>query len=73
MKLISCYNRETRNPVTGTTMGQLQVAYEDRKLKLVRAGYEYVEIWEHEFDEMMKTTPVLGEMAAELKVYIYFY
>ena len=42
------------NPITHTPMWQLHKQTEQRKQKILQAGFGYVEIWEHEFTEMKK-------------------
>ena len=51
----SCYKPSTINPQSGETMQELYDKYNTRKAILNRGKYEYIEIWEHEYDRELKT------------------
>ena len=55
----SCYNRSTVNPQCGETMEELYEKYITRKAILNTSKYKYIEIWEHEYDTMLKTNDKL--------------
>ena len=61
-----CYNPKTIEPQSGKSMSKLYDYYLSRKIKLKTAGYEIVEIWEHEFSDLLKTDSLLKETKESL-------
>jgi hypothetical protein len=55
----TCYNPTTINPQSGETMQELFDKYITRKALINTSGYEYIEIWEHEYDRELKTNDKL--------------
>ena len=63
-----CYQPKTVDPQSGKTMGKLYDFYISRKIKLKTAGYEIVEIWEHEYNDLLKTDSLLKEVKDTLNL-----
>ena len=63
-----CYQSSTIEPQSGKAMGKLYDYYISRKIKLRSAGYNIIEIWEHEFTDLLKSDSLLKEVKQNLKL-----
>ena len=63
-----CYQGKTLEPQSGKTMGKLFDQYLSRKISLKTAGYDFIEIWEHDYMALLKSDPLLKEINANLNM-----
>ena len=62
----NCYSSKSINTLNGKTMEQLQEEYLTRKALILKNGYQYREIWEHDYDLLLKDDTQLKEISETL-------
>ena len=63
-----CYNADIVHPHFNQTFSQRYAMTQQKKADLISMGYEYVCMWEHDFNMALKTNPALIAFAIELDV-----
>ena len=56
-----CFKQESINPYKKQTMGNLYKLTKQKEKTIRGLGYNYIEIWEHEWDDLVKTNKHVAE------------
>ncbi|VDI57140.1 Hypothetical predicted protein [Mytilus galloprovincialis] len=67
----SCFPHDrtkTTHPKTKHSMAELYIMTKQKERELIRLGYEYVCIWEHEFHQLMSTDDQMRELVSTLDI-----
>lgn len=61
-----CYDKDVLNPQHGVSLTDLYEKTMVRNLDITNAGYDLIQIWEHEYDKMLTNDDLLKQCVNEL-------
>ena len=65
---VQCFNRGTIEPLSQKTMGELYEKHVCKRDMLISSGYKYIEVWEHEYKDMLGKNEKLQKISKNVKI-----
>ena len=68
---VKCFKEKTFNPMKKQTMEQLRRKTQQKAQFIINEKYNYIEIWEHEWDELVKSNKEINNFVSNSSISIH--